>query len=100
MGVVYILHLDTPLHHAKHYVGFSQNGRTLIQRIAHHRNGTGAKFTKALREKGIGFQHVRTFHNVDRNFERKLKNTHNVSIYCPICSKQPREYHPKEKEQP
>lgn len=84
---VYILHLDTPLHHAKHYSGFSQNGRTLKQRIAHHENGTArCKFTDALHRLGIGFKLARVFIDADRNFERALKNTHNVPYYCPICN--------------
>lgn len=94
--MVYILHLDTPLHHAKHYTGFSTNNRTLAERLEHHRRGTAhCKFTEVLREKGIGFQLARVFPNASRTFERMLKNTKQVSRYCPICNPNPQEYHPR-----
>ena len=95
---VYILHLDHPLHHAKHYTGFSKNGRTLQERIEHHRNGTaGCRFTEAIRERGIGFVLARVFKDADRTFERKLKRTKKVTRYCPICNPDAPEYNPKEK---
>lgn len=96
---VYILHLDTPLHHARHYVGFSQNGRTLTARIEHHRNGTArCSFTNALHRVGITFTLARVFKGADRHYERSLKNTKNVSYYCPICNpKAPKTYTPKDK---
>ena len=95
--MVYILHLATPLAHARHYTGFSQNGRTLKERIAHHHAGTAhCRFTEVLHELGIGFEVARVFKNADRTFERKLKNTKHVARYCPICNPQPRAYHPKE----
>lgn len=96
---VYILHLDAPLHHAKHYVGFVVNGHTLKHRIAHHANGTaGCRFTQVLHDLGIGFQLARVFKcpKFDRSFERKLKKTKNVNYYCPICAGVERPYHPKE----
>lgn len=73
---VYILHLDVPLHHARHYVGFSTNERTLQERIEHHRRGTAkCVFTRVLMEKGITFTLARVFRGerFDRTFERKLK---------------------------
>lgn len=97
MGIVYILHLDTPLHHAKHYTGWSTNGRTIRRRLDHHANGTaGCKFTRALHEKGITFTVARLFKGVDRHFERALKNTHKVTKYCPICNPNAPAYKPKE----
>lgn len=97
--MIYILHLDTPLHHARHYVGFSTNKRTLAQRIKHHRKGTaGCRFTEALREKGIGFTLARVMEG-DRTLERKLKQTHAAPRYCPLCNPKAPEYKPKEKTQ-
>lgn len=86
---VYILHLDTKLHHAQHYVGWSKNRLTLLERIAHHRNGTArCKFTDALHRVGITFQLARVFagKQYDRNFERKLKKTKTVRKWCPVCN--------------
>lgn len=102
MGIVYLLHFDAPLgnekHQALHYVGFSQNGRTLKARIEHHQNGSArCSITNALKEKGIGFQLATTFKKVERAFERKLKNTKKVARYCPICHPEgAQEYHPRE----
>lgn len=97
MGIVYLLHLNTPLAHAKHYTGWSTNKKTLAQRLAHHERGTAnCNFTDALHEKGIGFTLAATIPGVDRNFERRLKETHNVTRYCPICNpKAQKKYKPK-----
>lgn len=96
--MVYILHLETPLCHARHYVGFSRDGRTLKERIAHHRDGTArCRFTEVLHERGIGFVLACVFKQGDRTFERKLKNTNHTARYCPICNPHARKYHPKEK---
>jgi len=96
---VYILHLNTPLHHARHYTGFSTNSRTLAERLEHHRRGSaGCRFTSVLHDLGIGFTLARVFvgKRFDRNFERKLKNTKKVTRYCPICAGREHPYHPKE----
>jgi putative endonuclease len=93
---VYILHLDAPLSHARHYVGYSATDDTLTARLEHHRNGTArARFTDVLHERGIGFQLARVFENADKAFERRLKNTNNTKRYCPLCTPRPRPYHPK-----
>lgn len=95
---VYILHLQSPLHHARHYVGYSKNGRTLAARIEHHEKGTaGCRFTQVLKERGIGFTVARVFKGkqFDRSFERHLKRTKNVKLYCPICNPNPRDYTPR-----
>lgn len=95
MTSVYILHLDTPLHHARHYVGCSQD---VGKRIELHRKGQAScRFTQVLKERGIGFTLARVFDDTDRTFERKLKNTKNTARYCPLCSGEDcHDYHPKE----
>ncbi len=85
-GTVYLLHFDRPFHHAKHYLGFV-NGEGIETRLARHARGDGANLTKHVVAAGIGFQVVRTWENVDRNFERTLKNQHNGPRLCPVCSK-------------
>lgn len=97
---VYILHLETPLKHARHYTGYSENMWTLRKRLEHHRNGTsGCRFMRVIFELGISFTLARVFRGkkFDRSFERKLKNTCSVPDYCPICSGRERPYHPKKK---
>jgi predicted GIY-YIG superfamily endonuclease len=88
---VYILHLDSPLAHAKHYTGWSDH---VESRLDHHKNGTGARFTQVCNERGITYQLALVIDG-DRTLERKLKNTKNVADYCPLCHEKPRIYHPK-----
>lgn len=80
VGTVYLIHFDRPYKHAKHYVGWA---KSLEARIAHHRNGTGARLLQVLNEAGIGWEVVRTWPNTTREFERHLKDTRHVSHYCP-----------------
>lgn len=101
---VYILHLDAPLAQgpdprtvrpraAGHYTGYAAR---LQERLEHHAQGTGARFTQVCVERGITFQLARVFDGADRAFERKLKNTKNVARYCPLCcGSQARQYVPK-----
>jgi len=44
---VYLIHLVTPLKHARHYLGFSED---LFKRLQKHRTGQGAAFMKAIAE--------------------------------------------------
>ncbi len=78
---VYLIHFNKPLHHARHYVGFSEN---LPGRIQKHRNGHGAVFMKAIAKEGISW-HVSRIWDGDRAFERMLKDQHNASHLCPTC---------------
>lgn len=78
---VYLIHLDTPLHHVRHYVGFSEN---LPGRIQKHRNGQGAAFMKAIAKEQISW-HMSRIWDGDRTFERMLRDQHNASHLCPTC---------------
>jgi len=80
-GYIYILHLDSKLSHARHYVGWAKNP---LARIAHHKNGSGARFTQVCNEQGIGYTPSLIVAG-DRTEERRIKNTHNVKRYCPHC---------------
>ncbi len=85
-GTVYLIHLDAPIAHARHYIGWA---KWLQARIRHHRNGTGAKFLAEAVRREINFDVVRTWENTeentDGNFERKLKNRKKARMLCPIC---------------
>lgn len=83
-GNVYLLHFDTKLKHAGHYIGFSKEGKT-EERIEAHRNGQGARLMAVIRENRIGFQVAKIWKNVDRSFERILKNREGARRSCPIC---------------
>ncbi len=78
---VYLIHFDKPLHHAKHYLGFSED---LPGRIQKHRNGQGAAFMRAIAKEQISW-HISRIWDGDRTFERMLKDQHNASHLCPTC---------------
>jgi len=78
---VYLIHLDTPLKHARHYLGYSED---LPERVKKHRTGQGAAFMKAISKQGISW-HVSRIWDGDRTFERILKDQHNASHLCPTC---------------
>lgn len=83
-GTVYLLHFSRPLHHARHYVGFTSG--TLADRLSKHADGSGARIMAALGRVGIGWDCVRHWDNVTRAFERRIKLDKNVSRLCPICT--------------
>lgn len=91
---VYILHFSQKVSgKAGHYAGFADQVQA---RLKHHRNWTGARLTAVAAERGIQMTVARTFEGADRNFERKLKKTKNLSRYCPICmGEKCRSYHPR-----
>ena len=87
--MVYLLHFDAPLHRARHYVGWSQNGHTLRSRLEAHRTGQGARLMRAVcLDHGIDFQLARVWKGprADRNFECHIKNRKNAPKLCPICN--------------
>jgi predicted GIY-YIG superfamily endonuclease len=83
-GTVYLLHFDGPLGHAKHYLGFCENGN-LFERIAYHLKGRGSRLVKAAVASGCGIYVVRLWKGATRDDERRLKN-HSSTRYCPVCS--------------
>lgn len=87
-GQVYIVCLDRVYQTGKsrpvrHYVGFTNRGAA---RLDEHRNGTGSALLRAVVNAGIDFEISRTFEQVDRHFERRLKKCRNIKRYCPKCS--------------
>lgn len=81
--MVYLIHFQSKLHHAEHYLGFVE--RNLPQRIKKHKSGTGAKLLAALNRAGIDWEVVRVWKDGDRHFERKLKNYKKARCFCPVC---------------
>lgn len=82
-GSVYLVHLDKPLGHNRHYMGFSRN---VEKRLERHRRGNGAKLLAAAKNEGIGFRLVRVWENVTPSFERKLKLRKEGPRFCPVCN--------------
>lgn len=82
LGTVYLIHFDRGLSHARHYIGWTQD---LPARLARHRAGVGSKLMRAVGAAGIPWRVVRTWTDVDRHFERSLKNQKNAGRLCPRC---------------
>lgn len=89
MPTVYLLHFDRPIHHAKHYLGYTCLD-SVDRRINRHRNGSGAKFLRVANHLGIQYSVVRTWecsnHVEAKHLERRLKSWHNSPKLCPVCN--------------
>ena len=82
---VYLLHFDRPYHHARHYLGFTDD---LGTRIALHKAPTGSshhRLMQVIYAAGIGFVVARVWELGDRALERKLKRRKAGPRLCPIC---------------
>jgi len=89
---VYLIHLDQPYHHARHYIGFVIDG-DVDRRLREHRSGNGAKMLRAVNQAGIKYQIVRSVPGT-RSDERAIKNQKKSASYCPICRQKPRAFQP------
>ncbi|MBC8110275.1 MAG: GIY-YIG nuclease family protein [Verrucomicrobia bacterium] len=93
-GSVYLIHFSEPYLTATgrevwHYIGWAKN---LMARLAHHRKGSGAKFLRAVNERGIHYEIVKVWEDETKDFERLLKNRkpacpagRNAKCLCPVC---------------
>jgi hypothetical protein len=82
--MIYLIHFDNPFHHARHYIGFCEDGN-IDSRLARHKAGNGSRLIRALNKAGIDYSIVRIWPDGDRNMERKLKNQKNSKRFCPVC---------------
>jgi hypothetical protein len=80
---VYLLHLDPPYKHARHYLGWASPGN-LGQRLAHHAAGTGANLLLYAAKAGGTWRLARTWPG-DRHTERRLKGRGGRARLCPVC---------------
>jgi len=78
---VYLLHFDTPLAHARHYLGSTDD---LEARLACHRQGNGARLMEVVAQQGISWRLARTWPG-SRKQERELKRYKASPRLCPIC---------------
>lgn len=81
-STVYLLCLDSPLGHARHYVGSALH---LERRLAYHETGSGANFLRVCRERGITWTLVRTKPG-GKAEERRIKRAGGQVRYCPRCN--------------
>lgn len=82
-GVCYLIHFDTPLAHARHYLGWTTN---LPMRLEAHAKGNGSRIMEVINERGIGWQLARVWPG-GRALERQLKRQKNSPRLCPICNR-------------
>jgi hypothetical protein len=85
-GTVYLLHLDPPFKHARHYTGWTAN---LEERLEAHRSGRGARLMEVVKDAGGSFRVARTWPG-SRDLERAIKNRKEAPKLCPVCSASPR----------
>jgi predicted GIY-YIG superfamily endonuclease len=87
VGDVYLLHLDPPYAHARHYTGFTTD---LPQRLADHRAGRRAasRLMQVQHDVGGGFRLGRLWPAVTRAREVQVKES-SAAKYCLICRGQP-----------
>lgn len=81
IGVIYLLHFDRSLAHAKHYVGWTTD---LVVRLDEHGGANGSKLMQAVKAAGIGWALARTWSG-DRDHERRIKRAGGKSRICPVC---------------
>lgn len=79
---VYLIHFHSKLHHAQHYLGWTND---LEQRIEKHQCGEGARLMAVIGKAGIRWEVSRVWPEGDRDLERRLKRWHKARTLCPIC---------------
>jgi predicted GIY-YIG superfamily endonuclease/GNAT superfamily N-acetyltransferase len=86
MSLIYVLHFDTPLAHARHYIGCTENLRA---RLTAHANGAGSRICRELIKREIGWKLGGLYqctHKQMRRLERSLKDQKHSSRFCEICN--------------
>jgi predicted GIY-YIG superfamily endonuclease len=78
---VYLLHLEPPYKHARHYLGEADD---LDARLAQHAAGQGARLLQVAQEAGCTWQLARTWEG-GRAREKQLKQQGGRSRMCPVC---------------
>ena|SRR6476660_4724579 len=91
LGTVYLLHFvdketgrSARYRHAAHYCGWALDPAT---RLHQHRSGgdKASPLIKAALGSGLDFVLARKWVQVDRHFERRLKDSGSMVRHCPIC---------------
>ncbi len=81
---VYLLHIDPPLRHSRHYVGTSRPDQ-LYGRILRHKAGTGGVLPREAVRRGSIISVALVWPLGDRAHERYVKRHGGASRYCPLC---------------
>lgn len=89
-GFVYVLHFDTKLEHAGHYIGSTEN---LLRRLTAHANGCGARIMREMMLRGnkwrLGALGVASHASI-RRVEREVKDQRHAIRYCGVCNALPK----------
>lgn len=85
VGTVYLLHLDPPFQHARHYIGFTT--LDLDERLRRHRTERGARLLQAQTRAGGTWRIAKVWISVQRGLELVLKRRGGAARICPICLK-------------
>lgn len=91
MAFVYLLHFDTPLCHAEHYVGSTTN---LLKRLQQHATLKTTPILKATKKWSVE-RIWQGSPKAIREAERQIKRQKNGPAFCPLCSPTPRVPPPK-----
>ena len=78
---LYLLHLERPLAHSQHYLGWARNRD---ERVAAHEAGQGSSFMRAVVAAGIRVSWVQ-FLDGDKHLERRYKRWKNLKALCELC---------------
>ena len=79
---VYLVHMQLPLRHAQHYIGYADD---IARRIQDHLDQIGTPILKAASRAGIVWEVARIWPHQDRAFERSLKQAKQTRQFCPVC---------------
>lgn len=80
-GAVYLIHFERPYHHARHYLGWTDN---IAKRMREHANGQGSPLMRAVTLARIPWRVVYTEEG-SRDLEKRYKSQKNASRLCPLC---------------
>ena len=87
---VYLLCIDPPLHHARHYCGWTSD-EDVSRRVREHTDclQSGSPLVRAAIQAGCRVRIARTWTgpDADRRLERRIKNLHGTRV-CPLCKGQ------------
>ena len=83
MGWVYLLHIDPPYRHARHYWGYTSRD-DVESRVEEHRTRRGARLCEVAVSHGCQL-HLALVLPGTRADERRLKKASRATLYCPIC---------------
>lgn len=83
---VYLLHLDPPLRHCRHYIGYARTGTNLDERLIRHQKGTGGVLPREAGKQGSIISLVYVWLTAGKEFERRLKRNGGAVRWCPVCA--------------